>query len=784
IGDEAEEISVTISVDKSSYLFGETATLSGSVSKQVFVEKPTFSQAPIDVVITGHNYYNDITLYPDLNLEYKLPLKLQKVLGILGGDYVVSVSYAGTTSQTEFFVGDEVIETTTKGTGDLVISTDKESYIPGQTAIIFAKSSEIIEFEGLKFTVTNPNNVQVFEGTLFPNLGKVSTALRPGDLSEFADSQFITNIFMDTVSPVYGIYTITAQYGDQTATSTFEVSKDIKEEKRISLKTDKPAYGLGETVKISGRLNNLYVPTMDLEVVQTRTIALDFDPSKLTKELTSVRLSGDSTFSYEFKIPNNSNSLGGFRVTVSQDVGTATTSFLVMENPEEYVADDESLFTVTTSKTIYDVGDELVISGRATEVKTSSSFQSSVVNIKITKADGSSIIIGTYKPSSSEPKTATFSLTAVPDIIGTYKVKQSISKNIFPPGTYNIKATYAEGQFSDSTTFTVVDPQDISGKFLLQLNKQVFGFNEEVLLDGIVPGIAQGTGIDIKLIKPDGDTDKFGKLADDSRFSWSWTTPRAEKPASTGTERSLSYSNYGVYQIIVSTDSGGESIFFKVSPNPEQDSLVLMPLEVTTDKAVYAAGETLRISGFAIKRQQGQEGLVVQDRAEIIVKTTTFPVQKIYSSNVYLDAGGHFKSSFTLPVTIFKEGIYKVEALYQKNKAESLFSINNEFNIGGDVPLAILLDTDKEEYGLGETVKISGRPTKIVYLDNLSVTIVREDQTQITCGSFICGKAGETTALRPSASGSLVFDYVIPTKDSALGIYEVIVDSAFGTFST
>ncbi|HEU04230.1 MAG TPA: lamin tail domain-containing protein, partial [Nitrosopumilus sp.] len=177
--EEAEEVVlVTVSTEKSNYIFGETATISGTVSKQVFVEQPTFSQETIDVIISGPNYYDTLTLYPDLNLEYEIPLKLQKVLGIYDGVYDVSVSYSSGTAQTEFSVGDEVIETTQKEAGALVISTDKESYIPGETAIIFAETSDIIEFEGLKFTVTNPGGIQIFDGTLFPSIGGVNTGVR------------------------------------------------------------------------------------------------------------------------------------------------------------------------------------------------------------------------------------------------------------------------------------------------------------------------------------------------------------------------------------------------------------------------------------------------------------------------------------------------------------------------------------------------------------------------------------------------------------------------------
>jgi len=784
--EEAEKgVLVTVSTEKSNYVFGETATISGSVSKQVFMEKPTFGQATIDVIITGPNYYDTLTLYPDLNLEYEIPLKLQKVLGIYDGVYDVRVSYAGETAQTEFSVSDEVIETTQKEAGALVISTDKESYMPGETAIIFAETSDIIEFEGLKFIVTNPDGIQIFDGTLYPSIGSVNTGIRSSDFIEYGNAQFITNLFMDTISPSFGIHSISGEYGTQTATATFNLSEDVKEDVLISLTTDKEVYGIGETVKISGRLNNLFLNTLDLEVIQTQTFALDFDPSRIVKDLTSVRLAGDSTFNYEFKIPNNEISFGGYRVTVSEDVGTVTINFVVVENPDEFQLLPTETISITTDKTIYDIGDTLKILGRVADIKTSSTFQTPVVDIQITREDGSQIIIETFKPSSFKSKTALFSFTAVPDIVGSFKVEQRLYNNIFEEGTYKIKATYASGKFSDSTTFSVVDPLDIGERILLQLNKEVFGLGETVLLDGIVPGVGQNDGVTIKLILPDGKTKNSGSLIDNSRFSWSWVTPITEKNIIVINERSVSsfLTNYGVYQIVVGTGSGDFSIFFKVSPNPEQDTLQIEPLSVTTDKAVYSAGETMKVIGTAIKRPQGMEGLVVQERAQIIIKDGTFPFKQILDSSVYLDTGGRFESSFVLPVTVFKEGIYKATAIYQGLRAETLFSIDNDFNIGGDVPLVLLLNTDKEEYGVGETVQITGRPSKIVYLENISITVVQEDELQLTCGSFICGRPGATTPVVTDPSGAFTHEYTIPSTDDAKGVYEIFVDAEFGEFS-
>ena len=92
-----EQVSVTISSEQSSYLFGETAILSGSVSEEVFITKPFFQQESIVVTINGPNFNRVLTFYPDLNLNYETSLNLHQVLGINEGTYDVKVDYAGAT---------------------------------------------------------------------------------------------------------------------------------------------------------------------------------------------------------------------------------------------------------------------------------------------------------------------------------------------------------------------------------------------------------------------------------------------------------------------------------------------------------------------------------------------------------------------------------------------------------------------------------------------------------------------------------------------------------------
>ena len=118
-------IIVTVSPSKSSYLFGETAVIEGSVSKEIFIEKPFFQPESIIVTISGPNFDKTLTLYPDLNLNYETTLNLHQVLGINEGNYDVSVSYAGAVANTSFSVGFELIEEQTHQDGSLTLTTDK-----------------------------------------------------------------------------------------------------------------------------------------------------------------------------------------------------------------------------------------------------------------------------------------------------------------------------------------------------------------------------------------------------------------------------------------------------------------------------------------------------------------------------------------------------------------------------------------------------------------------------------------------------------------------------------
>ena len=771
---ESEEITVTISSSKSAYLFGETAVIQGSVSEEVFIEKPFFQPESIILHIVGPNFDRTLTLYPDLNLNYETTLNLHQVLGINEGTYDVSVSYAGVSANTSFSVGYEITEEQIQQDHFLNLSTDKSQYIPGQMVSITGTATEIIEFEGMKFTVTNSDGNIIYNGNLFPING-----------------QFTTDVFLSTVNPVYGTYEIIGEYFDKSAITTFEVVEDVKESVPISLWTDKEVYGLGEVVTITGRLNDVWVASLDLEIVQTKSLALgsgdQLGGGSVLKILDVVRMEGDGKFQYSFTIPDSDTRLGDYKIKVSKDVGSVSKTIKAVEDPDNFVPITDPL-VVTTNKLVYDftMDNELVIRGEIMNPVERTSFETPTVLISFETEDGEPLsIIGVPgginqgAAGGEGTVTADYEFTAIPEIGGTFSVTADISRGIFSEGTYRITAQYLD--LIATTSFDIVD--DLAGGGEVSLDKEIYGLGEQVIVSGIIP--TSDSSVTISVTRPDGTKTTYGEAVDNQRFYWTWTTPVSERyqTLKSGDDtRDITYSNFGIYKIKVAGDTYSTDLLFKVSEDPENDSLSTTPIFVTTDKSLYQAGDKLKVVGNVITREQGDEGLVVPDRVTIKVLDGAFPYPQIHEASVYPKQGGEFSSLFELPATVFSEGLYTVKAIYSTTQTTSTFSVANDFVFGLDEPVSLLASTDKSEYHPGDTVVIFGKPNKLIYLEAYDVSIIKKSETEITCGSFICGThVGQVKSIRPSPSGSFTHEFQIKDALSSIGTYEVTIDADFET---
>ena len=738
-------LSIIVSSDKPNYIFGDLIKISGQVSKKVDIPNQKYKPEQINLVIAGPSKFErKAILFPDIKLMFKTDLKTDKAFKLPEGNYTVSVNYAGTVSTTQFTLGDKAFVAPQKeALPVLYMATDKPSYIPGQTAIISGNMSKVVPLAGVKYTVLDPNKKQVYEGALYPD----------------TNGKFSVPILINNVKPVYGKYDIIATLAHPNpiiATSlksvigktSYQLVEDIKEDKPLSLYIDKNVYGLGDTVLITGRINKVFVPTVEIEIKQpfvkkdvTETFVID-------KLLRLKDFGGDGSFKYEFKIPTTTDRLGDYTVKVNaESVDSTTVTFKVVENPDEFIAEESGPLSIKTDKTFYNIGDTLVISGKAAAKV---DFGSQNVRISITDEKGNSIISkGDPRAPASKNQDSAYSFTGTPDSSGNFEVKSPIYRNVFAKGTYHIKALY--GAHTASTSFVVDDATDLGSgvKILAITDKEIYGVGDEVKLSGKVSTYTAQTSYEITLTDPMGKEINDGVTINNGLFSWSWTVPTFTTA-------------FGTYKLTVSSDSDETTVFFKVSKDPQNET-PLLPLVIETDKEVYAAGDTVTISGSAIKQTSGTEGLVINVRPEIVVK---LGIKEIYRSMPDLNAGGQFKTSFKIVPAVFKTGEYKVTAKYYKAKYETTFKVDNKFSTGVDAKLALILNTDKTMYLSGDTVKITGKTNKIVFVRDVQIEVSK------------AGQILSSVTARFDSTGSFSYDYKV-SETGNLGTYTVTADTDF-----
>ena len=258
---ESEELVITLSSDKTSYDFDETAIFQGTVSKRINTVESYFQPAPIMINISGPNYVQTISIYPDYQLNYETSIDLVEVLGINSGIYDVNVTYSDASATTTFAVDSELIlQDDEEKISSLSIATNTLEYFPGELVSISAFTSDVVMFESLVFSITDSKNKLITQGNLFTTNG-----------------DFSTELLLNTVNPNYGIYTITAEYDEELAISTFTVldpsidntTNDEISSRSMILTTNDSEYLLSDYITISGSITD-FTPTTSMYAEQVK----------------------------------------------------------------------------------------------------------------------------------------------------------------------------------------------------------------------------------------------------------------------------------------------------------------------------------------------------------------------------------------------------------------------------------------------------------------------------------------------------------------------------------
>jgi len=333
--DSSSPVVVTLSTDKTNYVFDETATIQGTVSEKVFVEIPTFQAAVISITISGPDFQQSVSLYPDYNLNYETGLDLVQVMGISEGIYDVTVNYAGVSQTTSFYVESEMIESAEIVDSIFNIDVDQNEYFLKQPILLTGTTNEIILYESMKFTLIDPTGKQIDSGSLFT-----------------VDGEFNSVMSINSASPVFGEYVVTAEYGEHTASVIFSLIENIVEvdasesSNEMIFTLDDFQYFENAYVNISGSLPNfdsnsdIYYQVVNLNfyssdgkpVVFTSAI-MDNSAGAQSIPFTSTAVPDSSgEFAVEVRIPAVIFPVGDYVVKANYGSLKATENFSVMSN--------------------------------------------------------------------------------------------------------------------------------------------------------------------------------------------------------------------------------------------------------------------------------------------------------------------------------------------------------------------------------------------------------------------------------------------------------------------
>jgi len=806
---DPSSLTIIVVTDKTNYVFGNVVKITGQVSKQVNIPNLSYIPEQITIVLTGTSgFKKTVTVYPDNHLQFETDLKTDKVLGFQEGNYNVSVTYSYASATTQFTLSEQAyVPPPQEAQTALTISSDKPSYILGDSINLVGNVSKVIPLTPVTYKVFDPKGVQVYAGTLFPD-----TQGRITSYNYYHRGATSSGVVLNPVNPVYGTYNIIAKYDTATTITSFNLIQMPTLNAPIVVTTDKKAYGLGDTITISGRTNLIGVYDFQIEILQSQTSGVVRQTFDVKNQL---NISPDGSFKYQIStgsvsvlertarqdissqfqisIPNTENSFGSYRVIVSEKSYKAEADFNIVQNPSTFVATTSGPLYITTDQSSYAIGDSVSISGNiaSNQVRTAVSLVISVLNgngtALISKANTAPNLSGGIGTGVVD---APLTFYAYPDSNGNYKIKQTLSRSVFGPGTYVLKATYTT--LTTSTSFSVYDPIATGNQpIVASTDKQVYGIGETVHLTGQVSNSVDTSSYTIILTKPDGSLISNPLTINNGFFSWDWTIPNS--PTTGGTLATIinpdrknvvtinNYPNtFGIYRISIDSNHAKTDLFFGVSKNPQSETK-LSPFFLQTDKTDYTTTQTVKIFGQVIP-QVNAAALEQNTMPSIVVYTNTG--QEAFRTSVHVNQGGQFQASIDLRPGIFKTGEYKIYGNYLGAVSQTSFKVTDPFTTTS-TKLSLLLTTDNDKYLPGQTVLITGRTSYIISINSVNISVGLANDTIISEGQVVSKKGNVLPRATVSfdQTSSFTYDYKIP-QNAELGNYTVMANVPFGVFST
>ena len=219
-----------------------------------------------------------------------------------------------------------------------------------------------------------------------------------------------------------------------------------------------------------------------------------------------VRLNGDGTFEFEFKLvesadanENYAKSFGDYKITVSEHFGDASTYFKVVENPDSFI-DQRTLLGLSSDKSDYVLGSSIIITGKILDYDFNPSDNiRNTVTLTFANPDGQTLTFEDHQQKTGYTNCYTndcsiyskpLEYTAMPDLVGGFQIDAILNPLQFGYGVYTVTAVHDLTKVSESLQFEIksalsdvvpeTEPED---PLVMQLCKSTRAHVDEILKD-------------------------------------------------------------------------------------------------------------------------------------------------------------------------------------------------------------------------------------------------------------------------------------------------------------
>lgn len=372
---------------------------------------------------------------------------------------------------------------------------------------------------------------------------------------------------------------------------------------------------------------------------------------------------------------------GQYLVTARYAEASASEQFSVADKPAPADAGAEQSLSVSTDRRSYAPGQDVSVSAAVSKTAPLAGLE-----LTVRAPDGSSVLEGTLFPDRAGKFSTSYMVNPVSAQYGVYAVHAS----------YDGAEAVALYEVSRDARGRGVSLDALSAAYEPGQTVTISGFSRTwtPALDISVEGLGEASGAGPLSVSDSVRLDGGGE------FSFELPIPEW-------------FDEFGTYRVVVSGGVGRASAEFGVAPNSGSYAPPSEDFFVSADSASYELGGSAEFSGNVgvLDNRDDADGMVsveffgesgpVSSRGETRLKgvAVDVPARLLLQP----DSSGAFSGSSDLTALLFSAGQYTARAQYAGQTALAAFEIR-----APEATAPLSAEVDKESYGLGETVRLSG----------------------------------------------------------------------------